>query len=491
LPPAAPDAGGAINGINAPEFAAWFDGGQLFGEVFSVSGIGTTEPGVGLGPNFNGNSCEMCHATPAPGGTGPSTVIDKLVQQGTFFPNFGPVPNNAPNQQFGLATLDGATNSVPFFITQNGPTREARFKFLADGTTPDGGVHDLYSIKGRVDAEGCLLPQNDFSNTSNIIFRIPTPTFGVGLVENTPDQMLLNNLKANAGAKQLLGISGRVNRSGNDGSIARFGWKAQNKSLLLFAGEASNVELGVTNEIFSTERLPLPNQQAFRNGCTFNATPEDVTGIEQAVTPPPPPPLGNPGEISSFTTRIAIFMRLNAPPTAHPEGYSTATQTVTAAQIAAGRAIFDIPSSVVPATATLTVDTTDPTSVADSLGTATGIGCALCHTPSLRTSKSPFVSLNNVQFAPFSDFALHNMGSGLADGISQGVAAGNEFRTAPLWGLGQRVFLLHDGRFGVGSLQDVILAHESTGSEANAVIERFKALTVDQKNNLLAFLRSL
>jgi CxxC motif-containing protein (DUF1111 family) len=484
-----PDAGGPIANITVPQFNAWLDGGELFGEVFSVSGTLPGEPGVGLGPGFNGNFCEMCHATPAPGGTGPNPA--SVAAPGTFFPQFGDVPNNAPNQQVQLATLDGAKNNVPSFITLAGPTREARFIFLADGVTHDGGVHDLYSIHGRSDAPNCAFAQNDFSDLSNIIFRIPTPTFGVGLVENTPDLELVNNLAANAVVKSALQISGQLNRSGNDGTVTRFGWKAQNKTLLMFSGEASNVEMGVTNELFANERFPLLNQQiSMSKGCTPNGTPEDVTGLNLAVQFPPPPPQGNPDEVSSLITQLAIFMRLNAPPTAHPGGYSTAIETITAAQIAAGRSLFDIPAALVPGTATLTSsDPTDPTIVPDSPGTANGVGCALCHTPSLTTSKSPFLALNSVTFAPFSDFAVHNMGSGLADSVSQGAASGSQFRTAPLWGVGQRIFFLHDGR--TQDLLQAIELHSSTGSEANAVIARFNLLTPAQQNDLLAFLRSL
>ena len=68
----------------------------------------------------------------------------------------------------------------------------------------------------------------------------------------------------------IMGISGEFNRSGNDGTITRFGWKAQNKSLLIFAGEAYNVEQGVTNELFPNERETDPS-------CQYNATPEDST----------------------------------------------------------------------------------------------------------------------------------------------------------------------------------------------------------------------
>jgi CxxC motif-containing protein (DUF1111 family) len=113
-------------------------------------------------------------------------------------------------------------------------------------------------------------------------------------------------------------------------------------------------------------------------------------------------------------------------------------------------------------------------------------------------------------FQPFSDVALHNMGPGLADFVKQGVAGPDEFRTAPLWGLGQRIFFLHDGRAGPGNggLLKAILAHQSSNpfclpgqqftddgvacqSEANAVIQQFKALSASDQQDILNFLRSL
>ena len=89
-----------------------------------------------------------------------------------------------------------------------------------------------------------------------MIFRIPTPLFGLGLVEATSDQALIDNLHATASARAALGIGGNFNTSGNDGTITRFGWKAQNKSLLIFSGEAYNVEMGVSNELFPTNAAP-------------------------------------------------------------------------------------------------------------------------------------------------------------------------------------------------------------------------------------------
>jgi CxxC motif-containing protein (DUF1111 family) len=77
----------------------------------------------------------------------------------------------------------------------------------------------------------------------------------------------------------------------------------------------------------------------------------------------------------------------------------------------------------------------------------------------------------------------------LADNVSQGGAGGDQFRTAPLWGLSQRIYLLHDGR--TTDLMKAIAAHESNGSEANQVEENFDMLSPEQQQNLLNFLRSL
>jgi CxxC motif-containing protein (DUF1111 family) len=81
------------------------------------------------------------------------------------------------------------------------------------------------------------------------------------------------------------------------------------------------------------------------------------------------------------------------------------------------------------------------------------------------------------------------MGSGLMDYVSQGAAGWQEWRTTPLWGLGQRMFLLHDGR--TTDVREAILAHRSPGSEANAVIDKYTELPPAQEQDLLNFLRSL
>jgi CxxC motif-containing protein (DUF1111 family) len=407
------------------------DGLDRFKEVDSVSG--TIEAGIGLGPRFNSRSCAFCHAQPAIGGSSPST-----------------------NPQVTDATADGARNTLPSFITATGPVREARFPFFFDANgnpnvnDPNGGVEDLFTITGRSDAGACNIAQPSFATaqaTGNIIFRIPTPVFGAGLIENIDDATLLAN---QAGQGNNVGIGGSFNRNGNDGTITRFGWKAQNKSLEIFAGEAYNVEQGVSNELFTQER-PLPGEgrtTGLSANCRINPTPEDHTNFSNANG-------GTTTGSLSDTIGFAMFMRLLAPPT------PSTTTPGGSASIANGRSLFS------------------------------AVGCSICHTPSLRTSRSSFTpGLGNATANLFSDLEIHHMGGVLNDNVGQGGAGGDQFRTAPLWGLGQRIFFLHDGR--CRDLLCAIEAHESSGGEATTVEAIFdQNLTASQQQDILNFLRSL
>jgi CxxC motif-containing protein (DUF1111 family) len=415
-------AGGMLPGLTELEKTLFGASQEAFEEVQSVQGmIPDTE--AGLGPRFNLDNCAGCHTQPAVGGASPSM-----------------------NPQVEVAKKEGATNEVLFFIKKNGPVREARFKFNQDGTA-DGGVHALFTITGRHDAPGCSIAQPDFRTAAardNLIFRIPSPVFGAGLIEAIDDGTILANIHANSAMKQSLGIrgrpntTGRPNTSGNDGTITRFGWKAQNKSLELFSGEAYNVEQGVTSDLFPQERDETP-------ACRFNATPESPTHFDAT----------NPVDIPSDVVKFAVFMRFLAPP----------TPAADKASIVRGRRLFG------------------------------DIGCVLCHTPTLHTGKAAIVALQDKDVNLYSDVVLHNMGPRLADDVSQGNAAGDEFRTAPLWGLGKRIFFLHDGR--TKDLIEAIQAHASQGegrypsSEANQVIAQFNRLNEIDKQNIANFLRAL
>ena len=418
----------------------------------------------GLGPRFNFNQCSGCHSQPAAGGSSPSANVFPMIganPQSLVFNDSQQVAQGAAAGNVVPAQIASAqTNTIPSFVLPNGPVREARFPFFfnSDGSVnfnaPDGGVHDLFTIAGRPDAAGCSLQQTNFAQAiaaNNIIFRIPTPVFGAGLIENISDMALLANLRANQ--NNPFGIAGTFNHNGNDGTITRFGWKAQNKSLLLFAGEAYNVEMGVTNEIFQSER-PSPDEEQGAGlplGCLLNQTPEDTTNFTVAANTDA---AAQNAQVPSDIVQFAMFMRLLAPPTA------STTAPGGAASIAQGSALFN------------------------------AIGCAVCHTPTLTTSASALTDgLNNKPANLFSDLEVHHMGHGLADNVSQGGAGGDQFRSAPLWGLGQRIFFLHDGR--TSDLVRAIMQHSSRGSEAVQVVENFNELSGSQQQALLNFLRSL
>jgi CxxC motif-containing protein (DUF1111 family) len=115
------------------------------------------------------------------------------------------------------------------------------------------------------------------------------------------------------------------------------------------------------------------------------------------------------------------------------------------------------------------------------------VGCNLCHIKEHVTAQSIYAY--PVKYSPFSDFALHDMGAGLSDHITQGQAGGDQFRTAPLWGVGQRIFFPHDGR--TDDLLQAIQFHAGNGSEANAVIGAFNELPDSLHQDILNFLRSL
>jgi CxxC motif-containing protein (DUF1111 family) len=424
----------------------------------------------GLGTRFNGDQCTACHNQPALGGSGGFMVPN---------PQDPPDRQHAPeNPMFDLIPhRKGATNVVPSFLTRFGPIREVRFARKPDGS-PDGGVHQLFTLVGRSDvfppwqSGSCTtaeLAQPDFDSEyrrGNLRFRIPLQLFGLGILDGIQDREILERHAATAAIRAQLGIAGVPNRSGNDGTITRFGWKAQNKSIAIFAAEAYNVEMGVTNDLFTQATDEVP-------ACTADKSePNDITRMDgdDSRNQGFANPLHEPPDWLMF----AMFMRfLDAPKPA----------SLSASGIR-GQELFG----------------TGPD--------RPGIGCAACHTPTMVTQpKSETGALQNLTVHAYSDLFIHHMGKNLADDITQGLATGDMFRSTPLWGVGQRRFFLHDGR--TADLLRAIEAHYSPAeecedgddrrvrsacygpSEANAVVGRFKALAPPDQQAILDFLRAL
>jgi len=437
-------AGEPVGMLSAVQLRVFHEGEAQFNLIYSASGTAANEPGPGLGPAFNTNSCSSCHSQPSGGGTSPSS---------NQFPSIGPNPEVAAAHEL------GATNTLPPFVTADGPAFAVRFPFVVnpEGTlsnTPDGDVHELFTIAGRTDAPNCNMSQPDFDRAAalhNMILRIPTPMFGSGLIENIPDATILANMNAKAEFKKSLGISGHPNNGVDDewqqtsGTFARFGWKAQHNSLEVFSGEAYSLEMGVTNNMFAKERGAAPA------GCIFGRGGAAANGNGGA----------QPLDLVSDMMAIADFMRFLAPPARSTAGIPG---NPSMQSIRNGEKIFS------------------------------KVHCDACHTPALQTAASTYTSaLSHQQAELFSDLLLHHMGTALADRVTQGADGPDEFRTAPLWGAGQRIFFMHDGRAtpANGGLLTAIEAHASPGSEANSVISLFNALDERQKQDLLNFLRSL
>ena len=400
---------------------------------------------AGMSPVFNADQCFICHSQPQIGGS---------------------TPAHSPAER--IAHRLGGTNSVPSFEEPDGPFREVRFKFNEDGTR-DGGVHSLFTLQGRSDTPGCTLQQPDFDDAMrerNIAFRIPLQLFGLGLIESIQDSAIRANMNANSEAKRELGISGHANIVPNNGTISRFGWKAQNGSLTIFAGEAYNVEMGISNDEFPIGRSEDAN-------CNVVYEPFDVPRTEDDL-------FSQPAKIMPAWLMFAEFMRFVDAP--HPVPLTASAQH--------GKGLFST------------------------------VGCALCHTPSFQTAGTASPSSEKEEIGPhtaalrgqtvnlYSDLLVHHMGATLADNIQQGNAGPDEFRTTPLWGVGQRLFFLHDGR--TSDLNVVIQDHFSRRfsdggdnpskdlysfsygpSEANAVVERFNRLSEVDKQAIFDFLRSL
>jgi CxxC motif-containing protein (DUF1111 family) len=257
-----------------------------------------------------------------------------------------------------------------------------------------------------------------------VSYRRSPPLFGLGLVDATPDATLIAMAEMQAVTDPA--TAGRVamvdNLSTNAKSVGKFGWKAIIPTLFQFSGDAYVNELGVTSPQFPDENCPEGNCAEL----AFN-----------------PMPVMNDG--GTAIRRAADFMMLLGPP---PRGMITP-------EVLDGERVF------------------------------AQIGCASCHVPTLTTGSSDVLALDHKDYHPYSDFLLHDMGS-LGDGIEEGAAKGNEFRTAPLWGLRVVRSFLHDNR--ARTIDEAILLHDGQGKAAR---DRFAALDAADREKLVKFLTSL
>ncbi len=363
-----PQFGNPLPGLTRRELQEFNDGREDF--------EGVENEVSGLGPIFNNTSCVICHSSPEVGG---GSVINVT--------RFGRTENGVFNP---LAQLGGS---------------------LLQEHEINAALHEVVPPEANVVAQ-----------------RNTTHLFGAGLVEAIPDAEILRNVRR----RPVDGVLGKVARVADVATgqtlIGRFGWKAQQATLLSFSGDAYLNEMGITNRLFPVENAPNGNAQLLSQFDTV-ADPEDTPDTDGKAD----------------IDRLADFMRWLAPPPRLPLNTSAA----------AGRNVFQ------------------------------RIGCAICHVPLMHTGPNRSMALRNKEVWLFSDLLLHDMGS-LGDGIAQGPADVREMKTAPRWGLRASAPYLHEGR--AATVDEAVRAHDG---EARASKDRYLKLNQQQVQQLLDFLGTI
>jgi CxxC motif-containing protein (DUF1111 family) len=262
--------------------------------------------------------------------------------------------------------------------------------------------------------------------------RVAQAMIGLGLLEAVPEAAVLALADADDANRD--GISGRPNRvwdsEAGKTAFGRFGWKANQPSLRQQSAGAAAGDIGITTAL----------------------APHDACTAQQSACRAAPDG-GAPEMSDAFLDKLVLYSRTLAVPHRRDVGDPSVLR---------GEVLFG------------------------------EIGCAACHTPTLRTGGHELPALADQTIHPFTDLLLHDMGEGLADGRADFEADGREWRTAPLWGLGLihsvngHELLLHDGR--ARGFAEAILWH---GGEGEAAREKFRALPKSDREALIAFLRSL
>jgi CxxC motif-containing protein (DUF1111 family) len=395
LPSTSPNFGDPLPNLTAAEQASFAAGKTSFESPEAVSD--------GLGPVFNENACVVCH----------TTVVNGVSVTGSGSAR--------------LETRFGFTSSTGVFdpLDGTGPS----------GLNLGGSLMQDHAIGGPFCCDSVsgqpvtFVPEVVPPQANTVAKRRTTPLFGLGLVNNVPDQTLIDLQGQTGGTVNMV-----IDIASGQTKVGRFGWKCQQATLFAFSGDAYLNEMGIT-----TPRYPSGM------GFIMENCPQGMCSELGANPGPSHPPDGtNDPDLSSLVAFTNFMTFLGAPP--------QVPFTVEAQQ---GR------------------------------GTFNRIGCATCHVPSLTTGPSSSAALNQVTFFPYSDFLLHHMGT-LGDGIAQGSAGPRMMRTAPLWGVRLQTVLLHDGS--ATTIRQAILRH---AGQAKAARDAFADLSDNQQEALVTFLKSL
>ncbi|MEL7434638.1 MAG: di-heme oxidoredictase family protein [Chloroflexota bacterium] len=401
----------------------FFVGDSFFNQNWVTAPASTTARD-GLGPLFNARSCASCHFKDGRGrppefdGEAPTGFLVRLSTNerdltGTYLgdPHYG--------GQFQDNALEGISIEGSLRIVYSDITGE-----FADGTP--------YTLREPVIYLDDLM-YGDLDPEINMSPRVANQMIGLGLLEAIPEATLL--ALADPTDADGDGISGRPNYvwdyHNNRQAIGRFGWKANQPSLLQQTAAAFNGDIGITTSLFPEQNcLPLQiSCQDVIHGGDPEISDDDLL------------------QVVLYTQTIAVPAQRD---------YDTP-------QVQRGYELF------------------------------VAANCNACHIETIETGIHPTrPSLSHQTIHPYTDLLLHDMGEGLADGAPDFEATGSEWRTPPLWGIGLfetvngHTYYLHDGR--ARNLSEAILWH---GGEAEASRDAYLNMSAEDRDALIAFLRSL
>ena len=404
-----------------------------------VSSPSSTQASDGLGPLFNERACQNCHVKdgrgrPPEGDAGSTSMFLRLARDASSAEEKAALADykvlNFPDPVYGTQLQDLAVPSL------KGEGR-VRVEYSQEkATLGDGTVVSLrkpsYTIENL--GYGPLDPRTTLSP------RLTPPMIGLGLIEQIAPADILAH--ADPDDRDGDGISGRPNivrdELSGEVTLGRFGWKAQTASIRQQAADAFAGDIGI-----STPEMPKPWGDCTEAQKTCLALPN---GVQQRLgTAEAPPPVMD--LVTFYSRNLAVPARRDI---AKPD-------------VLAGKKQFY------------------------------EMGCIACHTPKFVTMRGTPNKAQAFQLIwPYSDFLLHDMGEGLADGQRVGEATGSEWRTPPLWGIGLaatvngNAFYLHDGR--ARTLAEAILWHGGEGQKAR---DRFAGATAADRDALIKFLESL
>jgi CxxC motif-containing protein (DUF1111 family) len=429
------------HGIGFAGEARFKVGNAIFRKLW-VAAPSSTKASDGLGPLYNARGCQNCHLKDGRGRPPIANWPDETAV--SMFLRVSIPPETEEQKRL---VSERRVNTIP------DPVYGDQLQNIAiQGLDGEGQMHIVYADVPVTLAGGAVvtLRKPTYSITelkfgplhpkAMLSPRIAPPMIGLGLVEAIREA----DIRANADPDDANGdgISGRINEvwslSQKKVMLGRFGWKAGEPTILDQSATAAAGDIGLSNPL-----LPKPagDCTAAQTACLAapNGNSERAGGVELS------------GELLDL---VAFYSQNLAVP---------ARRGAADAKVLQGKALFH------------------------------KAGCAACHTPSFTTGEAPGQPhLSNQLIWPYSDFLLHDMGEGLADGRPEGDADGREWRTAPLWGIGltktvsDHTFFLHDGR--ARNVEEAILWH---GGEAQAARDAYAALSATEREALLAFVNSL